>query len=435
LSVEDNGDTNPNMYQTTVNLAALGITQAIASITFSNRNGAGATETAAIFGVSGMPASIPLAPPQNFTVIPGTNATVKLAWKPVSGAVNYNVWQTLVSSNSYSLVTNVAGTNCTVTGLLNGTTYYFVVTAVGTISESANSAEAKAMPGSYLGWALAANPVAYWPLGDAANTTVATELIQGSNGVYASTTLLTTGGAVGDGFGNPHRIAFFNGSTTYGQVPRLVGQTNFSISFWLRTGTTGNSGQWYSGKGIVDGEVSGAQNDFGISLVTTKVAFGVGNTDTTLLSVKSVNDNAWHQVVATRDSGNGAMKLYIDGALDSSTTGPTGPKTSPTVLRLASLQTGGNLWAGSLSDLAMYQTVLSSNQIATLYSAATGIFYDVTLSNQWDGTSLVLRWPGNGKLLEATNFFGPWTTNVSKSPVTVLPSLDLPEKYYKIQTQ
>lgn len=432
LSVEDNGDSNPNLYQTTVNLAALGITQAVASITFSNRNGAGASETAAIFGVSGMPASIPLSPPSGFAAIPGTNGTVKLLWRPSSGATNYNIRQSLVSGGGHALIASTAGTNYTVTGLANGTTYYYVVSASGTVSESANSSEVKAMPGSYLGWAMSANPVAYWPLGETSGT-VATEIIQGSNGVYAGGYTLTTGGAVGDGFGTPHRIVFFNGTSGYAQIPRLIGQTNFSIVFWVRTATTGGTPNWYNGKGLVDGEVGGVQNDFGVTLVGAKVSFGIGNSDVTLTSIKSINDNLWHQVVVTRDSGNGAMRIYIDGVLDNSTTGPTGPRTTPASLRLGSLQTGGNFLAGSLSDLAMYQQVLTSNQVAMLHSAATGIFYDVTVTNQWNGTSLVLSWPGNGKLLEATNVTGPWATNLTKSPVTNLPSQS--QKFFKVQTQ
>jgi len=432
LSAEDNGDSNPNLYQTTLNLAALGITQAVASITFSNRNGAGASETAAIFGVSGMPANIPLSPPTGFAAIPGTNGTVKLLWKPSAGATNYNIRQSLVSGSGHALIASTSATNYTVTGLVNGTTYYFVVSASGTVSESAISSEAKAMPGSYLGWAMSVNPVAYWPLGDVSGT-VATELIQGSNGVYAGGYTLTTGGAVGDGFGSPHRIVFFNGTTGYAQIPRLIGQTNFSIAFWVRTATTGGTPNWYNGKGLVDGEVGGVQNDFGVTLVGTKVGFGIGNSDVTLTSIKSINDNLWHQVVVTRDSGNGVMRIYIDGALDNSTTGPTGPRTTPASLRLASLQTGGNFLAGSMSDLAMYQQVLSANQVATLYSAATGLFYDVTVTNQWNGTSFVLSWLGNGKLLEATNVTGPWTTNLTKSPVTNLPSQS--QKFFKVQTQ
>jgi hypothetical protein len=432
LSVEDNGDLNPNLYQTTVNLAALGITQAIASITFSNRAGAGAGETAAIFGVSGMPASIPLSAPLGVAAVPGTNGTVQLSWKPSAGATSYNVRQSLVSGSGHSLIQSTTGTNYNVTGLTNGTTYYFVVSAAGTVSESANSSEVKAMPGSYPGWTIAASPVGYWPLGDVSGT-VSAELIQGSNGVYSGGYTLTTGGAVGDGFGSPHRIVSFNGTTGYAQIPRLIGQTNFSIVFWVRTTTAGGTPNWYNGKGLVDGEVGGVQNDFGVALVGAKVGFGIGNADVTLTSLKSINDNLWHQVVVTRDSGSGAMRIYIDGALDNSMTGPIGPRTTPTSLRLGSLQTGINFLAGSMSDVAMYQQVLSSNQVATLYSAATGLFYDVTLSNQWNGTNLVLSWPGNGKLLETTNLTGPWTTNITKSPVNVLPAGE--QRFFKIQTQ
>ena len=104
----------------------------------------------------------------------------------------------------------------------------------------------------------------------------------------------------------------------------------------------------------MDGEVGGTTGDFGLALVGNKVGFGVGNPDTTLTSVKTVNDNQWHQVVATRDAGSGAMALYIDGKLDNSTTGPTGSRTSSPALCFGSLQTGANFLSGSLSDVAMY---------------------------------------------------------------------------------
>ncbi|EEF57646.1 glycoside hydrolase family 76 protein [Pedosphaera parvula] len=57
---EDNGASNPNLYQTTINLVALGINQPIASITFTKPSGAGAQQTTGIFAVSG--AVMPAAP-------------------------------------------------------------------------------------------------------------------------------------------------------------------------------------------------------------------------------------------------------------------------------------------------------------------------------------------------------------------------------------
>ncbi|MGC3958510.1 MAG: LamG domain-containing protein [Verrucomicrobiota bacterium] len=432
LVIDDNGASNPNLYQTTVNLAALGLSMPVASITFSNRTSAGANETAAILGLSGMPASVPLQPPTGVTAIPGTNATVRLSWSPVTGATNYNIRQSFSSGSGYAVVASTNGTSITITGLANGYTYYFVISAQGTLNESPNSSPVNAMPGSYLGWAFSLNPIAYWPLNETAGPT-AYEVVRGSNGVYSGGFTLTTGGATGAGFGNPHRIVFFNGASGYAQVPRVIGNTNFSITFWMRTAATGGTPNWYNGQGLVDGEVGGSTGDFGLALVGSKVSFGVGNPDTTLTSVKTVNDNQWHQVIATRDAGSGTMALYVDGKLDNSTTGPTGSRTSSPALRFGSLQTGVNFFNGSMSDVAFYQQVLTSNQIATLYSSASGIFYDVTLTNRISGGNLVLNWIGNGRLLEATNLLGPWTTNASTSPVTVTPNQ--PQQFYRIQTQ
>jgi hypothetical protein len=432
LTIEDNGSSNPNLYQTTFNLAALGLAQPMASITFSNRAGAGATESTAIFAVSGMPTSIPVQTPMGLTAIPGTNATVRLFWSASAGATNYNLKQSSVSGSGYSTIASVPGTSFTVTNLANGSIYYFVVSAVGVANESTNSSQVSAMPGSYLGWALAANPVAYWPLNETSGT-IANELVQGSNGVYAGGCTLTTGGAVGAGFFNPHRIVTFNGSSGYTQIPRLIGSTNFSIVFWVRTAASGGTPNWYNGEGLVDGEVGGTTGDFGVALVGTKVGFGIGNPDTTLPSVKNISDNIWHQVAVTRDAGSGAMTICIDGKFDSTLIGPTGVRTNSPALRIGSIQTGTGFFSGSISDVTMYQQVLTTNQIATLYSAATGIFYNVTLTNKISGASLVLSWPGNGKLLEATNLSGPWTTNVSASPATVTPNQ--PQKFYRIRTQ
>jgi hypothetical protein len=429
FAFEDPGSSNPNLYQTSINLAALGLSQPIASITFSNRVGAGGTETAAIFAVSGMPSSIPVFPPAGLVAIPGTNGTVQLSWKTSAGATNYNVWQSTGSGGSYVNIASIAGTNLTVTGLANGATYYYVVTAVGPANESANSSEVSATPGSYQGWAFGLNPVAYYPLNESSGPVVQ-DVVQGSNGVYNGAYSLLTGGTSGAGFPNPHRMVNFVGTSGYAQIPRAIGSGNFSIVFWVRTGAAGGGPNWYSGQGLVDGEVGGVTGDFGVALVGNKIGFGVGNPDTTLPSVKSINDNIWHQVAVTRNSASGVMTIFIDGLFDNSTTGPTGVRTNAPGLRIGGIQAGGGFFNGSISDVAMYQQALTTNQVATFYSAATGLFYNVTLTNEWNGASLVLRWPGNGKLLEATNLAGPWTTNATVSPVSVTPTE--PQKYYRI---
>jgi hypothetical protein len=63
FAIEDNGGSNPNLYQTALNLAVLGLTQSVASITFYNPATAGTQQNTVIFAVSGRPGNLPVPPP------------------------------------------------------------------------------------------------------------------------------------------------------------------------------------------------------------------------------------------------------------------------------------------------------------------------------------------------------------------------------------
>jgi hypothetical protein len=141
---------------------------------------------------------------------------------------------------------------------------------------------------------------------------------------------------------------------------------DWTIAYWVKTTDTGGSGQWWAGKGIVDGEVAGVMDDFGTSLVGSHAAFGVGNPDTTITSTTAINDGQWHHVAAVRNAATGLMQLYVDGYLQASGNGPPGPKISPPNLRLGSLQTGvtGGFLAGTLADVQIFNRVLTAPEIA-----------------------------------------------------------------------
>jgi hypothetical protein len=84
-------------------------------------------------------------PPLPATTPTGLSATVSfgqvsLTWTASSGATSYNVKRSTISGDE-TTIANVSGTSYTDTGLLNGTTYYYVVSAVGPGGESANSSE------------------------------------------------------------------------------------------------------------------------------------------------------------------------------------------------------------------------------------------------------------------------------------------------------
>jgi glucosylceramidase len=90
--------------------------------------------------------SSPPSAPTNLTAAAG-NAQVSLSWSASSGATSYNVKRSTTSGGSYTTVqSGVTSTSFTNTGLTNGTTYYYVVTAVNSAGESGNSNQASATP-------------------------------------------------------------------------------------------------------------------------------------------------------------------------------------------------------------------------------------------------------------------------------------------------
>lgn len=74
---------------------------------------------------------------------------VSLSWNSVAGATSYNVKRATTSGGPYTTVgPGITGANYLDSGLANGTTYYYVVSAVNGGGESANSSQKTATPGA-----------------------------------------------------------------------------------------------------------------------------------------------------------------------------------------------------------------------------------------------------------------------------------------------
>jgi autotransporter-associated beta strand protein len=92
-------------------------------------------------------ASVPPAVPGK-PVVTSKNGSVDLAWDTAHGAASYNVKRATISGGPYTTIANVIAHSYTDVNVTNGSPYYYVITALGATKESANSAEAFAVPGS-----------------------------------------------------------------------------------------------------------------------------------------------------------------------------------------------------------------------------------------------------------------------------------------------
>jgi len=92
-------------------------------------------------------AAVPPAVPSK-PVLVNKDQQIDLSWEPVAGSQSYKVKRSSAMGGPYTTIAAPATNSYSDVNLTNGNPYYYVVSAVGSTKESANSAEAFGVPGS-----------------------------------------------------------------------------------------------------------------------------------------------------------------------------------------------------------------------------------------------------------------------------------------------
>jgi hypothetical protein len=179
----------------------------------------------------------------------------------------------------------------------------------------------------------------------------------------------------------------FNGSTSkvdFGSSPGNFGTNDFTIALWMKTASRSPQEAIMAKRAVCDGSL--CFWDIGIGSATHPEEVPVGflysgmlpggfKPGYSLISSHPVNDGQWHHIALVRQttsSGSITGQLYIDGALDKSTTYPEAVdivNQTPLVLGQGVCQghDGTRPYSGALADLQLYSQGLSAEDILGIY--------------------------------------------------------------------
>ena len=342
------------------------------------------SQVAAHFSASGN--SRPTAPTGVGAIVGANQATVSWtaatasAGSPITG---YVITANLNGTQSRNAIGVGVGTSTLITGLQGGANYTFTVTAYNNFGYGPGSAPSAGvtttgLASTYTSTVIAASPSIYYRLGDPAGTLAADSSGNGRNGYYQSTPYaLGVGGALtGDSdpavtiqsgccyFGQPT-----GGSEVQYKLPAGLpsGNAPRSIEVWAKTTNTGT-------QGLVGWGITNTHQMFQLRLVGgNQIQLVTWGDDRNFTAASPIADGFWHLIVVTYDGTT--LAVYLDGQ-NLGTTSFSGALA--TTFNANGLILGHDVWGGvgsdqfngSLDEVAIYATVLTSTQITAHYAAS-----------------------------------------------------------------
>ncbi|WP_282938599.1 pectinesterase family protein [Paenibacillus sp. RC67] len=300
LSYTDSAVTNGQTYKYVVTAA-----NSVSTSVYSNEVSITPTATTAPAG----PAA-----PTNAAASAG-NKQMTLSWNSVSGATSYNVKQSAAAGGPYTLITNVTtGTSFTHTGLTNGTTYYYVISAVNAAGEGANSSEVSGKPGVFFindnfeSSTLGDTPAGYVSIANAGDEKINNVTVINNsnltNKYYSPSEVAPANNKSATVTGNSTNVLWINDNADSGR------RGGFTNSFTPVSGKSGLTAELSFMQPKVIGD------SYPLELIDssgkTVLSFSVTNLNV-FETVNSNNTVNWYNLKFVADTGTNTVDVYFNG--------------------------------------------------------------------------------------------------------------------------
>jgi len=190
---------------------------------------------------------------------------------------------------------------------------------------------------------------------------------------------------------NPHAITLVNGATFIGDVStafdtysilldgtddyvtvdgagsRVAGALG-SVSIWIKLDTVTHSHWlyeiWADDNNVVRAYYHGGTNQM-------RCEHKGGGTEGNCATTTAVENNGWHHLVHTWDTGENQSVMYIDGSSVDTSTADEGFEGTITSINIGVRGHGwsSNTWKGDINDMAFFDDVLTSGEVSAIYNS------------------------------------------------------------------
>lgn len=339
--------------------------------------------------------SVPGAP-TGLTATAG-DGEVTLNWSQLPGATSYNVKRATLNGGPYTTIASSTTATFTDTDVVNGQTYYYVVSALDTAGEGPESVQVTALP--------AAVPViAHWSFDSGALTVSGGDItgaadstgnhdmsvganVGGANGVSGSLNSIPipSSQSVPGEFGQGLTLTGNGSSGNFLTFPNLTelmaasSPTGYTISLWVKTSSSSIS-SYASGLADWGNASSGARYTYTFGLysstaVRAQARYGTSGSDNIYYQTPTatVSDGQWHMLTWTFDALTGVFDTYEDGSLLGTVTSSApnlqiqNGSSSVGTLGLKADTAGFINGSITFDEIWVLGGVLDTNQIADLY--------------------------------------------------------------------
>ncbi len=356
------------------------------------------------------PSNIPAAPTDLVATAVSTSA-IDLSWTASSGADSYHVKRATASGGPYTTIASPTGTVFSDTGLSESTSYYYVVSAVNTSGESADSTEASATT---------AGLQVHLAFDETTGTTAADS---GPGGASPGTLVNGPTWATG-ALDNAVEL---DGTDDHVTLPTgvVADLSDFTIATWVRLDSVSNWQRVFDfGTGTsVNMFLTAANGSTGTPRFAITTSGGSGEQRITAPSALATG--SWVHLAVTLSGSTG--RLYVDGTEVASNTSMTLDPASlgnTTLNYIGKSQYPDPYLDGKVDDFRIYDHALSTLEIGSLAAmpqapdAPTGLTATAISATEIDLSWTASTGADSYSVKRATVSGGPYTTLASPTGTT-----------------